>query len=88
MRFSRGSHIGYILFLNSARNKRIRGFQLNKFINIKLKYEWLEHAGILDRATFKDQEQIVSETRINAKKNRILLFCSIKQGSRKNECYS
>lgn len=50
MEFSANSHIEHVSFANSARNERIRGLQLNKHTNVKLKYECLENTGTLDVA--------------------------------------
>lgn len=85
IKFSTHSHIKYVLFANSTRNERIGALQLNKFINIKLKYECLEDVGVLDAAKFQDQTKILSEFFMNAKKNGISLFNGIEQGSGKNE---
>ena len=52
LKFSKDSYIKYVLFTNSTHNKRIRGLRLNKYINIKLKYECLEKVGILDIANY------------------------------------
>lgn len=54
MKFSANSHIECVSFANSARNERIRGLQLNKHINAKLKYECLEKTGALDVAKYQE----------------------------------
>ena len=54
MKFSEKSHIKYVSFLNSIKNKRIGGLQLNKYTNIKLKYEYLENVGVLDQAKYQE----------------------------------
>ena len=85
IKFSTHSHIKYVSFANSIRNERIGALQLNKFINIKLKYECLEDVGVLDAAKFQDQTKTLSEFIMSAKKNGIFLFSGIEQGSGKNE---
>ena len=83
-RFSRNSHIKYISFANSTRNKRIGALQLNKCINIKLKYECLENVNALELAKYNGVEQIVSEVIMSIKSKGIPLFYSIEQGTGRN----
>ena len=85
IKFSKHSHIKYVSFTNSTRNERIGALQLNKFINIKLKYECLEDVGVLDEVKVQDQTKTLSEIFMNAKKNGISLFNGIEQGSGRNE---
>jgi len=77
MKFSENSHIKYISFSNSTRNERIGALQLNKFINIKLKFECLENVGVFDKAYYQNKEKTVSEILMNAKKDGIPLFHGI-----------
>ena len=53
LKFSKDSYIKYVSFSNSTRNERIGELQLNKYTNIKLKYEYLEKVGILDIANYQ-----------------------------------
>ena len=76
-RFSRNSHIKYVSFSNSTRNERIGVLQLNKCINIKLKYEYLENVDVLELAKYNGVEQIVSKVIMSIKSKGILLFHSI-----------
>ena len=87
MKFSENSHIKYVSFSNSTHNERIEALQLNKFINIKLKYECLKNVGVLDKVYYQNKEKTVSEILMNAKKDRIPLFHGIEQGLGKNENY-
>jgi len=85
MRFSERNHIKYVSFANSTRNERIGGLQLNKYINIRLKYECIKNVRVLDIAKYQGQEKPLSEIIMEAKKGGILLFHGIEQGSGKNE---
>ena len=83
-RFSRNSHIKYVSFSNSTRNERIGALQLNKCINIKLRYECLEDVDILELAKYNGIEQTVSEVVMSIKSKGVPLFYGIEQGIGKN----
>ena len=53
IKFSEKSHIKYVSLVNSTRNERIGSLQLNKYINIRLKYECLEEVRVLDKAEYQ-----------------------------------
>ena len=74
MKLSKNSYVRCISLTNSARNERIEGLQLNRFINIKLKYECLEEVEVLDKSVHEGKENAISEIIMNAKKNGVLLF--------------
>ena len=76
-RFSRNSHIKYVSLSNSTRNERIEALQLNKCINIKLKYECLENVDVLELAKYNRVEQTVSKVIMSVKSKGIPLFYGI-----------
>ena len=84
MKLGDESHVKYISFANSTRNERINALQLNKYINIKLKYECLENVDALDEIDIEEKRQTLSEVVMKAKKNGIPIFLGIEQGSGKN----
>ena len=77
MKFSEKSHVKYISFVNSTRNERIGSLQLNKYINIRLKYECLEEVGILDEAEYQGKKKTLAEIIIEARKEGKQLFHGI-----------
>ena len=85
MKLSTQSHIKYVSFSNSTKQERLRALQLNKFINIRLKYESLNNIGVLNEAVYHKKNQIVVEVIMAAKINGILLFVGIEQGSGRNQ---
>lgn len=77
-------HIKYVSFNNSTKNERIGTLQLNKCINIKLKYECLEDVGVLDEVEFNNEKSTLSEVIMSVKKEGASLFHGIEQGYGKN----
>ena len=55
MKLSTQSHIKYISFSNNTKQERLRAIQLNKFINIRVKYESLDNVGVLNEAIFNEK---------------------------------
>lgn len=84
MKLGKNSYAKYVSFANSSRNERISALQLNKHINIKLKYECIEDAGVLDETEFEGTRQTVSEVVMGAKHKGIPLFAGVEQGLGKN----
>jgi len=74
-------HMKYISFKNSNKQDRIAGLQLNKYINVKTKYEWLDDLQVLDEVTFNGKKMTISQILTKAKKNGVLLFKGVEQGS-------
>ena len=52
---------------------------------MKTKYEWLDDLQVLADASFDGQEMTVSQILTKAKKNGVLLFKGVEQGSGINE---
>ena len=75
MKFS--GHVKYVSLANSTKNERIGTLQLNKCINIKLRYECLENVGILDEVLFNNEKSTVADIIMNVKKEGAPLFHGI-----------
>ena len=64
--------------------ERVIALQLNKLLNIKMKYKWLENIQVHAEAEFNGKRMIVGQILMKAVSNGIHLFNGIKQDSRLN----
>ena len=73
-------HVKYISFKNNNSNEKISGLKINKLINVKLKYDWLEEVSVFDKARFQGKKMYLSQVLMKAKKNGMNLITGVEQG--------
>ena len=80
MSSSNKTHTKHVSFKHNTRAERIAGMNLNKMLNGRLKYDWLENVRVFDKATFQGEKKSTSQIIMNAKAKGMHIFNRLEQG--------
>jgi len=78
------SHIKYVSFKNSTKADKIAGLKLNRLINVKLNYEWLNDVSVLQKAKYRGQKGSLGQMIMDVRVRGIPIFNGVEQGHGKN----
>ena len=74
------TNVKYVSFKNSTKADRITGLKLNRLLNVRLKYEWLEDFSVIGNAKYKGNKGSLGQILMSIKSKGIPLFKGVEQG--------